>query len=150
MYDSTRPSAIPADATVVALYRNGRYAATQEQGNQFPMRLWIDVLGTAAQNASILDIETGDATPETVLSWVPARQQFHPYSVARLYCDLSTWPAVKGYVAQLDQSQRAMVRYWIANPTGLPHLVPGSDATQYEWLTGYDVSAFGPGWITIP
>ena len=149
MYDSTMPGAIPADAQLVALYRNGRFAVTAQQGAMFPARLWIDVLGTDAATASVLDIETGDATPDTVRTWCPAREAAHPYSVDRLYCNLSTWPAVRAAVAELTGAQQARVRYWIANPTGAAHLVPGSDATQYLWTPGFDVSAYGPAWVTL-
>ena len=147
MFDSTQPGAIPGD--FAALYRNGRFAATPAQAARFFYVLWIDVLATDPGDASILDIETGDATPASVRPWCEARQQAHPFSVDRLYCDLSTWPAVKAEVAQLSEAGRARVRYWIANPTGQPHLVPGSDATQYLWTQGWDESAYGPGWVDL-
>jgi len=53
---------------------------------------------------------------------------------------LSEWPAVKAAVAKLPAKMRSHVRYWIADPTGYPHLVPGSSATQWYWGTGYDIS----------
>ena len=149
MYDSTQPGAIPEDATVVALYRNGRFAATQAQASAFPVHLWIDVLATAPAEASILDVETGDATPADVPRWVSSRLADSPLFKARLYCDLSTWPAVRAEVATLPPVERAQVRYWIANPTGTPHLVPGSDATQYLWTPGFDVSEFGSNWLSV-
>ena len=147
MYDSTDPAGIPHGATVAALYHNGRFAATPAEARQFPVHLWIDVLGTAPDACSILDIETGDATPETVLAWVPARLAALPGSHCRLYCNLSTWPAVKRAVAQLTSAERAAVMYWVANPTGVAHLVPGSAATQYLWTPGFDESVFAPGWL---
>ena len=150
MYDSTDPAEIPPGAQVAALYRNGRFAATPAQARRFPVVLWIDVLGTAPESCSILDIETGDATPDTVLSWVPARLGSHTGAHCRLYCNLSTWPAVRQAVASITgitADERASIMYWIANPTGTPHLVPGSDATQYLFGLGFDESAFLPGWL---
>ncbi len=35
---------------------------------------------------------------------------------------------------------QARIRWWIANPTGYPHLVPGSDATQWYWGSSVDIS----------
>jgi hypothetical protein len=39
---------------------------------------------------------------------------------------------------------RSHVHYWIADPTGVPHIVPGSRATQWYWGKGYDVSTASP------
>ncbi len=150
MYDSTQPWLIPADAECVALYVNGLYAATEAEARRFHGRvLWIDVLGSDAAKASCLDIETGDATPDHVPDWVRARLDAVPGSKCRLYCNRSTWPAVKAKVAGMDAAHRASVRYWIADPTGHEHLVPGSAATQYAWEADYDVSAFSPQWVTL-
>lgn len=33
--------------------------------------------------------------------------------------------------------------YWGADPTGVPHIDPGDVATQYKWLSTYDLSEFG-------
>jgi hypothetical protein len=40
---------------------------------------------------------------------------------------------------------RTQVRWWIADPTGHPHLVPGSQATQWYWGENYDISTAEPG-----
>jgi hypothetical protein len=37
------------------------------------------------------------------------------------------------------------VQWWIADPTGHPHVVPGSDATQWYWGRNFDVSTANPG-----
>jgi hypothetical protein len=39
---------------------------------------------------------------------------------------------------------RSHVRYWIADPTGQPHIVPGSDATQWYWGSNVDISTATP------
>jgi hypothetical protein len=151
MIDSTTPGAIPQSADRVALYFNGRFAATQDQAARFTQArvYWIDVLNTSPAACSILDIESGDASPADVPGWVAARLEAHPGAVCRLYSNLSTWPAVKAAVADMPGDHRAQVRYWIANPTGIWHLVPGSDATQYAFSPGginIDLSAVGPRW----
>ena len=56
----------------------------------------------------------------------------------------SEWPAVKAAVGKLPAKMRSHVRYWIADPTGTPHIVPGSDATQWYWGSSYDISKATP------
>ena len=56
----------------------------------------------------------------------------------------SEWPAVQAAVATLPTRMRSRVRWWIADPTGYPHLVPGSDATQWYWGPRYDITTATP------
>lgn len=79
-------------------------------------------------------------SPADVPAWVGRRHADHPGSLCRVYCNLSTWPAVKAEVAKLSEELRALVRYWIADPTGVQHQVPGADATQWYFGDGYDLS----------
>ena len=149
MGDSVTPLAIPKGFAAAALYFNGLYAADRNTWeHRWPHVWWIDVLGDAAKNCSILDIETGDATPETVKIWVPDRLLAVPNAPARLYCNLSTWYYVKQAVATLNAEHRKWVRYWIANPTGSEHIVPGSQATQWAWRSTYDISAYNQYWTS--
>jgi hypothetical protein len=152
MYDSVNlTNFIQDDWDYLAAYVTGRYAQDLTQLRQdFPdARIWeIDVTG-AAPTASIKDIETGDLSPADVRWIVPQHHQANPNELCRLYCNLETWPAVKAAVRALSPELRAIVRYWIANPTGAPHLVPGSDATQWGWFRTYDQSLVNlPTWGT--
>jgi len=52
---------------------------------------------------------------------------------------------VQAAIAALPSSMQSHVRWWIADPTGVPHLVPGSSATQWYWGSGYDISTASPG-----
>jgi len=52
---------------------------------------------------------------------------------------------VRAAVASFPAQMRARIHWWIANPTGRPHLVPGSDATQWYWGPSYDISTASPG-----
>jgi hypothetical protein len=45
----------------------------------------------------------------------------------------------------LPQQMQARVHYWIADPTGYNHVVPGSDATQWYWGKNWDISTAMPG-----
>lgn len=137
--DSVDPFALQA-GSYGAVYANGRYFATKAQVAHLRAVLWIDVNGEDP-GANELDIETGDATPETVLTWVPRHcEVYGSQARSRLYCNLSTWPEVKLAVARLEPVHRASVRYRIADPTGVPHMVAGADATQWGWYETYDAN----------
>jgi len=137
-YDSVTPSAFPPHS-IVATYATGSYTVSPSQVAGQKSVIWIDVTGYD-YNASALDVEPSDATPTLAASWAEHRLQAHPTELARIYTMLSEWPAVKAAVAKLPAKMRSHVRYWIADPTGYPHLVPGSSATQWYWGTGYDIS----------
>jgi hypothetical protein len=135
-YLSLRPS------TNVALYLCGRYAApnTPATAKRFKTITWICVCGQHPE-ANALDIETGDAIPSDVLTWVPAHvKHYGDKGRARLYSNLSAWPQVKLYVSKVSPVERSTVRYWIADPTGREHVVPGSSATQWFWGRTFDQS----------
>jgi hypothetical protein len=138
IYDSVLPGALPADH-VAAVYATGPYAvpATAVQGRG--QVLWIDVRGTDPA-ADVLDIEPGCASPATAAAWVTARLRQYPQGLAVLYTSIAEWALVKGEVAGLPGWMQARIRWWIANPTGYPHLVPGSDATQWYWGSSVDIS----------
>jgi len=142
IYDSVTPSALPRH-NAVATYATGNYAASPSQVAGHKTVLWIDTTGYD-HAASVLDVEPGDATPAMAGTWVFHRLHNNPHAIARLYTMQSEWPAVKAAVAKLPAHMRAQVRYWIADPTGSPHLVPGSDATQWSWGNSVDISTATP------
>lgn len=142
IYDSVIPSALPANH-VAAAYATGPYAASPSQlAGKGPV-VWIDTNGSDPA-ASALDVEPGDATPSVAASWARQRLSEHPHAVARIYTNISEWAAVKASVAALPQKMQTRVRWWIADPTGVAHLVPGSDATQWYWGSRYDISTATP------
>jgi hypothetical protein len=141
-YDSVTPSAIPA-GNVIATYSTGRYAVSAAAVASRPT-IWIDTQGTDP-GASVLDIEPGDATPAMAATWVAAKLTSDPTARARLYTMLSEWPAVQAAIATLPSWMQARVRYWIADPTGVQHMVPGANATQWYWGASYDISTADPG-----
>jgi hypothetical protein len=57
---------------------------------------------------------------------------------------LSEWPQVQADVASLPSWMRSRIRWWVADPTGVPHIVPGSSATQWYWGATYDESMADP------
>jgi hypothetical protein len=142
IYDSTTPSSLP-HGKVAAVYANGAYAASGSQVAGQKSVLWIDTNGSNP-GATVLDVEPGDATPAGAAAWVQQRLIRHPNSVAIVYTMLSQWQQVKSHVAHLPQSMQDKVRYWIADPTGVNHMVPGANATQWYWGSHIDISTANP------
>lgn len=142
IYDSVTPSALPTDKAA-AVYSNGSYAASASQMANYRNVLWIDTNGSNP-NANVLDVEPGDATPAGAAAWVQQRLTAHPHDVAIVYTMTSEWGDVKTNVGQLPSWMQHKVRYWIADPTGTPHVVPGSDATQWYWGQNVDITTANP------
>jgi len=142
IYDSTTPSAIPAHRNAAA-YATGSYAASPAQMAGRHQVLWIDTTGYDP-HASVLDVEPGDATPTLAASWARNRLAANPHAVARLYTFRNEWPAVQAAVASLPHQMQSRIRWWIADPTGVPHIVPGSSATQWYWGSSYDITTASP------
>lgn len=142
IYDSTTPSAIPAHHEV-ATYANGNFAVSSSAvaGRNV---MWVDTQGTDT-HAQALDIEPGDATPAMAATWVSQKLTADPHAIAVLYTMESDWPQVKAAVGTLPTWMQHQVRWWIADPTGVPHVVPGSNATQWSWGPNYDISTAEPG-----
>ena len=142
IYDSVTPSALPK-GNAAATYATGNYAASPSEVAGHKTVMWIDVTGYD-HAASVLDVEPGDATPSMAASWAWHRLKDSPKALARIYTMRSQWPAVKAAISHLPANMRSHVRYWIADPTGSPHIVPGSDATQWYWGKSYDISTATP------
>jgi hypothetical protein len=146
IYDSTSPSTVPAGQHVAA-YSNGAYQATtssvQGRGNV----LWIDTNGSDP-HASALDVEPGDATPAQAAQWVNAKLTASPRTDAIIYTFKSDWTSVQDSISQLPQSEQSHVKYWIADPTGTPHIVPGAAATQWYWGSNYDITQATPSFFS--
>lgn len=142
IYDSVTPSAISGKA-VVATYATGNYAVSRAQVHASKV-LRIDTNGSAPTAASILDVEPGDATPAGAAAWAKARLTANPHVLARIYTMRSEWAAVKAAIGTLPAHMQSQIRYWIADPTGVPHVVPGSAATQWYWGSSYDITTATP------
>jgi hypothetical protein len=143
IYDTTTPSAIPPGNTTAAVYATGDYAASPSQVAGRPV-LWIDTTGTDYA-AAALDVEPGNVTPAQAGAWAYNRLNENPNATAILYTFQDEWPQVQAAVAGLPSWMQSHIRWWIADPTGVPHIVPGSQATQWYWGPNYDISTALPG-----
>jgi hypothetical protein len=143
IYDSVNPQAIPGDP-VVATYADGPNPDSPSAVARFSDVLWVDIDASDPQ-ANALDIEPGCATPSEAPGWVSARLTADPHTVAILYTMISQWSTVQADVSSLPAWMQSRIRWWIADPTGSPHIVPGSQATQWYWGQNYDISTALPG-----
>jgi hypothetical protein len=143
-YDSLTPNQIPAHKRI-ATYATGHLAApASEVAGRGPI-MWIDVTGYDYK-ATALDTEPGDATPQLAADWALHRLQDYPSALAHIYTFKAEWPQVKADVAAtVPHKLQDRIRWWIADPTGYPHMVPGAQATQWYWGSGYDISTASPG-----
>jgi hypothetical protein len=146
IYDSVAPTAIPAGQQV-ATYADGPYQATGTAVAGRGNVLWIDTNGTNT-HAQALDVEPGDATPAEAASWVSAKLSASPRTDAIVYTFEAEWGSVQSNIDALPSWMQSHVKYWIADPTGTPHIVPGASATQWYWGSSYDISMAQPGFFS--
>jgi len=137
-YDSVTPSAIPR-GQIAATYATGPFAVQRSQVAGRPQVLWIDTNGSDPR-ADVLDVEPGDATPSEAATWAYQKLKAEPGSLACIYTMLSQWQATQAAINTLPSWMHSHIRWWIADPTGHRHIVPGADATQWYWGNSYDIS----------
>jgi hypothetical protein len=142
IYDSVTPTAIPPHHEV-ATYANGGYAVSASQVAGRKHVFWIDTNGSDYA-ANVLDVEPGDASPQMAANWAYHRLAQDPKRIAAIYTMQSEWPACQQAVARLSAKMRYHIRWWIADPTGVPHILPGADATQWYWGQNFDITAATP------
>ena len=148
MADSVTAADLPAGFDLYAGYVNGLYANMAQIERRFPHSKVIGISVTIANNGTVLDVETGDATPSQAPSWVAMRRQAG--IIPWVYCSESVWPQVQ----QAFSAQGiAPPLYWIAAYPGPgPVLYPGSIAHQWKDVGPYDESVladFIPGIDTV-
>jgi hypothetical protein len=134
MFDSDVAADIPASPFAVAGYVDGEPGSwSAADWDRFRDAYTTTISRRADRPADWLDIERGAALPAHVPTW--AGKGF--------YCNLSTLPAVE---TACRQANKPLPKWWAAHPTGQPHIVPGSVATQWAWPKfgspgHYDISA---------
>jgi hypothetical protein len=146
IYDSVTPSSIPA-GTDAAVYADGTYQASAASVASHKNVLWIDTNGSRT-DANALDVEPGDATPAGAAAWVKAKLTKDPSATAIIYTFKSNWPATTAAINALPKTMQSHVKYWIADPTGTKHILPGAAATQWYWGPSYDISSAKAGFTS--
>jgi hypothetical protein len=142
-YDSVEPGVLPA-GQAAAVYADGPFGTSSAAVAGHGSVLWIDVNGSDP-NANVLDVEPGDATPAVAAAWASSKLTANPSSQAIVYTFIDEWPSVIAAINTLPASMQSHVKYWIADPTGVPHIVAGAAATQWGWGPQYDSDEAEPG-----
>lgn len=126
-YDSAEPRNVPSGVHA-AVYINGRFAWPESQVKRMARVFRITIEGGAqwAKHARCIDIERGDATPESAMSFLEERTKH--YGDATAYCDRSTRPEVESLCRRAGILDK--VRFWIATLDGTQD-VQGAWAVQY-------------------
>lgn len=151
MYDSTDVNTgLPvAHPQAVSGYVNGKWPSYNGLVKRYPGAKHLSIAVNTSADARCLDVEIGDATPDQAPAWV--RRQ-HTRGVKRpvVYANTSTMPAVIAALEH-DSIKRSEYLVWTAHYTGVPHIEPGSDATQYESVEtaghNYDASLCQPWFL---
>ena len=133
-------------AAKVAGYLNGFYAWSDAEWGLFPHADHVTISVSAFSSVGdVLDVETGDATPDHAETWIQMRKAaglFRP----TVYCSLAVVPSVRvgtgRYVLGIDYD------LWVADyDDSLASVYPLAVAKQYQSTTGYDASVvYDPAW----
>lgn len=148
MFDTVTAARLPADAELVAAYVDGTYANEAEVRARCPQATVVTITTRPPGHpgANVADVETYDFTPEQGAAW--AARELAAGRQPTLYCNRSTWPAVRYQVRAHGVAGR--VSYWIAHYDGRAELIPGAVAKQYlerhDQNLDYGIAAdFWPG-----
>ncbi|MGH3625886.1 MAG: hypothetical protein ACRDRL_00345 [Sciscionella sp.] len=143
MYDAVTWQNIPASAAMVAGYDDGGFAWPLAAWTRFPHAVKVHITVFSANEAQVLDVENGDATPAQAPGWAQERRKAGQDPT--VYCNASTWPDVR---AAFGRQRVAEPHYWIADYDGRAEIPAGAVAKQY--LGGptapVDVSAVADYW----
>lgn len=147
MYDAVNVSGVPAGATLVAGYGDGLYQDVDAFRARFPNATVVVIAVSSRHNlGTVLDVETGDATPAEAPPWVLMRRAAGVDPT--IYCNSSTWPSVR---AAFQAAGVAQPHYWIAQYDNVGSIPAswtslGCVAKQYADPGPYDLSIVADYW----
>lgn len=140
------------EVEMIARYLNGGYAWGEAQIGLFPAAEHVTISVTAAANeGDVLDVESGDATPDQTAGWIAMRKASGLYRPT-IYCSRSVIPAVRIGTGPFILGKDYDI--WVADYTGTAHQVtaPGLPAavcaaTQWQSTPRWDISTvYNPLW----
>lgn len=143
MYDATNLDGLPVGGNLYAGYVGGKYNTYHILLIRYANTLCVSIAINDAEDAMVLDVEKGDATPEEAPAW--AERQRARGQIPTVYCNRSTLPSVEAEFKALNVAPPC---YWIAAP-GYAGLYPGSVATQNVFAGTYDQSTVADFWPGI-
>lgn len=134
MYDGINIGLIPATASDILCYTDGRYANVSAAKARFPQATIHTISAIGTTPSEWIDVEPGCVWPPSsaVELWLRWRNK-------GFYTNLSGRKILQSLLLPGEQPE-----WFIADPTGIAHIVDGSIATQYQWTPGYDVSLTTP------
>lgn len=123
MGDAVNFAAIPKSVNMVAVYRNGLYAADPAAvAKLFPpskyVTVWIDALGNAPESCQVADVEMGDLDPKEFPGWAKKRAELVHTSLPTGYCDRSTYSALTSYCKAAALIAGTHYQLWISTLDG--------------------------------
>lgn len=144
MYDSINPGSIPASATMVAGYADGRYANIPAMKARFPHATVVSIAVRWTTRAQVLDVERGDATPTDAVLWLTHTMHDVDNRDLTVYCNTSTWPTVRAAIRSASVTEP---NYWVAAYDGKTAIPAGAIAKQFEGdVNGHDRSVVADYW----
>lgn len=158
MYDSETPSALPADAEIVAGYVDGQWPTYVEMANRFPHAKHVSITVEGAEGAMVGDLEVPNFNAQTIeevaqkgAAW--AKSEIAAGRRPTLYYSRDNAGIVGNALGSAGVAI-ADVDFWVADWTGAAHMVPGSVATQWASPgTGsggnFDVSETNGAWPQV-
>ena len=159
LFDSVDLAAIPSTAKIIGGYVDGEWPtatsadfAARVAAGATPVTITVKGWNDAGElvEADVADSETGDLTPESAARW--AKETLAAGRRPTIYCNRSSWQSVLTEVAAAGVVA-ALVDYWIADWTGVPHTLPDSSAVQYADPAtsggNYDLSICSWGWAPL-
>lgn len=129
MYDSVDVNAVPSGAKAIAGYVGGFWPTYSGLVARFPNALHLSIAVNASEDADILDVENGDATPSQVPVWV-RRQLARGLKRPGVYASLSAWPEIDQVMRSVGMDPQSIKR-WAAQWTGVAHIPAGFLACQW-------------------
>lgn len=144
MYDATNPANIPASAEAVAGYNDGWYKWTTASWDRFGPNVHRKTIAVVTRDdADILDVERGDATPDDVPEWTT--RQRDRGSVATVYANAEDWSAIETacLAAKIEPPF-----HWLADWDHDPALPAETVAKQWDSNASFDTSTARLDWLT--
>lgn len=142
MYDGISVPNLPSGAPLYAGYLNGHWPTVPALRARFPEARIVEITVFASEGAGhVLDVEPGDASAPQAVDWVRRRRAAG--ADPTVYCNASTWPAVRAAFRSAGVPQP---HYWVADYDNDPAIPAGAIAKQFRNTSGYDVSAVADYW----
>lgn len=133
--DSITAAHIPVPGTDLAVgYINGRWPSYYDLPARFPNipHVSIDVVGNRP-DADVLDVESGDATPQTAVSWVRSKLARNEHPV--LYVNRGNITAVFNAMHAVGFEVATHFKTWIATLDGTKAVADMTGVVAVQYLS---------------